>query len=69
VEARRLREHFLAFMDPGGPGPSAEDRTVLGDLVALDGVRQYPARVRCALLAWEAFERALDEALAKRSQG
>jgi len=62
-EARRLRERFLAFMDPDSPGPDQEDREALGDLVALDGVRQYPARVKCATLAWEAFERALAAAL------
>jgi nitrogen fixation NifU-like protein len=66
VEARRLRERFLTLMDPGEPGPSEENRAALGDLVALEGVRRYPARIRCATLAWEAFERALATALAKR---
>ncbi|MBI2920589.1 MAG: SUF system NifU family Fe-S cluster assembly protein [Planctomycetes bacterium] len=28
----------------------------LGDLVALEGVRKFPVRVKCALLAWSAFE-------------
>lgn len=28
----------------------------LGDIVALEGVRKFPVRVKCALLAWSAFE-------------
>ncbi len=32
-----------------------------GDLQALEGVGKFPARVRCALLAFEAIERALEE--------
>jgi nitrogen fixation NifU-like protein len=32
-----------------------------GDLQALEGVGKFPARVRCALLAFEAIERALTE--------
>ena len=36
----------------------------LGDLEALEGVRQYPVRIKCALLAWEALHVALRQALA-----
>ncbi|MCE7868762.1 SUF system NifU family Fe-S cluster assembly protein [bacterium CPR1] len=35
----------------------------LGELEALDGVRQYPVRVKCALLAWNTLLGALEEAL------
>lgn len=31
----------------------------LGDLRLLHGVRKFPARVKCAMLAWRAFEQAL----------
>ena len=31
----------------------------LGDLVALQGVRRFSARIKCAMLAWEALEKAL----------
>ena len=31
----------------------------LGELAVFAGVRRYPARVRCATLAWEALRRAL----------
>ena len=33
----------------------------LGDLLALHGVSKFPARVRCALLAWEALERSAEQ--------
>lgn len=35
-----------------------------GDLVALQGVRQFPARVKCASLAWLTFEKALGQSTA-----
>ncbi len=31
----------------------------LGDLAALQGVRQFPARIKCATLSWHALEAAL----------
>jgi nitrogen fixation NifU-like protein len=33
----------------------------LGDAVLLRGVRKFPQRVKCAMLAWRAFEQALQE--------
>lgn len=33
----------------------------LGDLAALSGVREFPVRIKCATLAWEALRNALDE--------
>ena len=36
---------------------------VLGDGIALVGVAQYPARVKCALLAWMAWKDAAIQAL------
>jgi len=39
---------------------SGDDSVVgLGDLVALSGVRRFPARVKCALLPWHTLEAAL----------
>lgn len=52
-EAETLHARFLALMD-GGPVTAA-----LGDLTALSGVARLPARIRCALLPWEAMRRAL----------
>jgi nitrogen fixation NifU-like protein len=42
---------------------SVADDPQLGPLRALSGVSRFPARVKCALLAWNA----LDSALAERS--
>ncbi len=36
-------------------------RVELGKLVALTGVRKYPARVKCATLAWHTLKAALDQ--------
>lgn len=35
------------------------DLTVMGDLAALVGVRHFPARIKCATLAWHTLESAL----------
>ena len=42
--------------------PQTEDDNVdLGKLRALEGVRDYPARVKCATLAWHALRSAIDQ--------
>jgi nitrogen fixation NifU-like protein len=33
----------------------------LGDLQLLEGVRKFPQRVKCAMLAWRALEQAMEE--------
>jgi len=43
--------------------PSAPDDSALGPLVALGIVRRTPARVSCALLAWETLSEALAQTL------
>jgi nitrogen fixation protein NifU and related proteins len=43
-----------------GDKAAADDKS-LGSLRALSGVSKFPARVRCALLAWNALETALEE--------
>jgi len=40
---------------------SAVDDNSLGSLRALSGVAKFPARVKCALLAWNALEAALEQ--------
>jgi nitrogen fixation NifU-like protein len=41
-------------LDPERPG------AVLGDLEALQGVRQYPVRIKCASLGWNTLMEALN---------
>jgi len=55
-EARRLSGRFKAMMQGQ---PVGEDE--LGDLMALQGVRKFPVRVKCALLSWVALEQGMDE--------
>lgn len=40
---------------------SEDDLHSLGDLRLLGGVRRFPQRVKCAMLAWRALEQALQE--------
>ena len=51
-----------AFKGMLAGGPAAEES--LGDLVALSGVAQFPVRVKCATLAWNAMIRALGRSTA-----
>lgn len=39
------------------------DEDLIGDGIAFSGVSKYPARVKCALLGWKAFQAAASEAL------
>lgn len=55
AEADSLHARFLEMMH--GDAAASRDRT-LGDLRSLAGVAKFPARVRCALLAWNALEEA-----------
>ena len=62
-EVRRITERFKAMMgiagasdpglDPDRPGAA------LGDLEALQGVRRFPVRIKCADLPWTTLEEAL----------
>ncbi|MEK4566123.1 Fe-S cluster assembly sulfur transfer protein SufU [Alkalihalobacillus sp. FSL R5-0424] len=38
-----------------------EDLFDLGDIEALQGVTKFPARIKCATLAWKAMEQGLNE--------
>ena len=46
-------------MMQGNP-PDQETGETLGDLVALQVVRQYPVRIKCALLPWMALEEGIE---------
>lgn len=40
---------------------SEEEMDKLGDVVALEGVKRFPVRIKCALLSWTALEDALND--------
>lgn len=44
------------------------DDELIGDGIAFSGVAKYPARVKCALLGWKAFQAATSEALESKEQ-
>jgi nitrogen fixation NifU-like protein len=41
--------------------PSSDDSIELGKLAVLEGVRQYPLRVKCATLPWHTLRNALEK--------
>jgi nitrogen fixation protein NifU and related proteins len=57
-EIETIRNRFRDLML--GDQSAADDQS-LGSLRALSGVARFPARVKCALLAWNALETALSE--------
>lgn len=61
-------EQFRQLMRSGtrtGDAQATVDEELLGDAVAFAGAARFPARVKCAMLAWVAAEDALRQALAK----
>lgn len=56
-EALSLVENFREVMR--SRGTEEADEEVLGDAAAFSGVSRYPARVKCAMLAWVALEEAV----------
>ncbi|MEI9907308.1 MAG: SUF system NifU family Fe-S cluster assembly protein [Actinomycetota bacterium] len=63
-EAVHISNEFLALMQ--SKGSLAGDETILEDAVAFAGVSQYPARIKCALLAWMAYKDASLQVLNRR---
>ena len=60
-----LHEEFLAMMQSKGELEPDEER--LEDGIAFAGVARFPARVKCALLGWSAFQDAVIRAQSERS--
>ena len=57
AEARAIFERFHELITGNGAPDSAD----LGKLAAFSGVRDYPVRVKCAVLCWHTLKAALDE--------
>ncbi|WP_079478338.1 Fe-S cluster assembly sulfur transfer protein SufU [Halobacillus salinus] len=57
-DALKMSEIFSELMQ----GNDVEDESIdLGDIEALQGVSKFPARIKCATLAWKAMEKGVDE--------
>jgi nitrogen fixation protein NifU and related proteins len=65
-EAMAIGEEFLVLMQSRGQD-AEPDEDVLEDAVAFAGVSKYPARIKCALLAWMAWKDATARALGEAS--
>ena len=61
--AQVVFDNFVQLMQSKGSGHP--DESILEDAVALAGVSQYPARIKCALLGWMAFKDASVQAQKK----
>lgn len=55
AEATEMGRTFQILVTAGESGQAKS----LGDLQLLQGVRKFPQRVKCAMLAWRALEQAL----------
>lgn len=59
TEVDPVRSHFEAAM--GSRGRIEGDEELIGDGVALLGAAKFPARVKCVLMPWKAYQAALVE--------
>ena len=58
-EALKLANNFSDMVE--GKDLEIDEDLDLGDIEALQGVCKFPARIKCATLAWKAMEKALHE--------
>ena len=63
-DANTLAQHFRSMI----LGEDVDERT-MGDLMALQGTSKYPARVKCAVLAWDTLQKALSGASGREDVG
>ncbi len=56
-EARKIIADFYILVE----GQEPQDEEALGEAIAYGGVKDFPARIKCATLSWKAIEKALDE--------
>ncbi len=57
AEVRRRISDFVLMMRSEKEIPEDE----LGDLIALEGVKNFPMRIKCATMCWHAADKALDK--------
>ena len=66
-EALAIHEEFLGLMQ--GRGQVEPDEELLEDAAAFAGVAKFPARIKCALLAWMAWKDATAQVVHARNDG
>lgn len=57
AEAKALINDFYELVK----GEMPEDEEALGEAIAYAGVKDFPARIKCATLSWKAIEQAITE--------
>lgn len=67
MEVKDAEEVAAAFRKMMMGGDVDEDR--LGELLALQGVAKYPVRIKCAVLAWDTFQKGLEQYRGKAAKG
>lgn len=60
ADARSEADELFALLNGENTTPADELLMEVGDIAALSGVRKYPARIKCAALAWRALLAALE---------
>ncbi len=66
ADAQRIYEAVKEMMVGSGATDDLEED--LEDLLALQGIKQFPVRVKCAVLAWNTLKESLDLYLAGRKE-
>jgi nitrogen fixation NifU-like protein len=56
-----FRQMMTSSNAPDGEEPPPLDLRAMGELAALQGVVKFPARIKCALLAWTTLQQGLAE--------
>lgn len=56
-EAESIINDFYSMVK----GEDVKDEEALGEAIAYAGVRDFPARIKCATLAWKCVETAIEE--------
>lgn len=57
-EAKEIIKQYLIMLT----GEKYDDKVLKGEPLAYTGVSRFPARIRCASIAWKAMEEAIEEA-------
>lgn len=57
-EAKEIIKQYLIMLI----GEKYDDKVLKGEPLAYTGVSRFPARIRCASIAWKAMEEAIEEA-------
>lgn len=56
-QAKKIIEDFYTMVK----GQEPQDEEQLGEAIAYAGVRDFPARIKCATLSWKCIEKAIEE--------